>query len=409
MESILRFTPDDLYNEIVLLDDGSGDEKVQKHAARYLADSKFKKVKAFRSDSSDGPSLSRFKASKIATGTILVFLSSDTIVTRGWIQPLIHHVQKNRQSIVVPHVDSVLSGFRYFKTPENMINVFSLSFTTLFYELPTAAEVLDTPVMTGAAFAVGKQYLDSIGSFDDGLGKGGGENLELSLRIWMCGGSIQINTCSRVAVRNALAAKPVESPQNFQRIAELWLGDQKRFAFGQRNHGYDPNEPAKYSLKLRRQYLQKTVQCRTFSEYLERVAPMIKTPPVGSRYFGQIRSKTGYCVVPELLNHGRMKMEHCKPHIYDPLTFFDFDNMGRISRTGKCIEMKGDGEVRFNTCEDRKADQMWEYGKEGWLESASQKNRCLAHYYDQVGEYSYLKVQNCVPNERSMLWTFVKY
>lgn len=38
-----------------------------------------------------------------------------------------------------------------------------------------------------------------LGGFDQGLNIWGGENIELSLRTWMCGGRMVIHPCSRIA------------------------------------------------------------------------------------------------------------------------------------------------------------------------------------------------------------------
>lgn len=89
-------------------------------------------------------------------------------------------------------------------------------------------------------FAVDRNFFFEIGAYDQGMAiGGGGENVELSLRVWMCGGVIEYVPCSRVGhvVRKEMqydymsGTKNAILNHNAVRVAEIWIDDYREFFY----------------------------------------------------------------------------------------------------------------------------------------------------------------------------------
>lgn len=127
-----------------------------------------------------------------------------------------------------------------------------------------------------------------------GISVWGGENLEMSFRIWQCGGSLEIIPCSRVGHvfrKNRPNSVPAEILQdalglNTARLAEVWMDQYKEL-----HYKYSPRlstyESKWTNITLRRKFRERK-HCESFQWYLDNVCPDVFTMELESKFYGQV-------------------------------------------------------------------------------------------------------------------------
>ena len=419
IHSILNRSPRRLIKEIILVDDFSNKPHLGQQLDDYVKS--LKVVKVVRAKKREGLIRARLLGAQAATAQVLTFLDSHCECAEGWLEPLLTRIYEDRTAVVCPVIDVISDKtFEYhYKGDASAISVGGFDWNLQFnwHSVPEREkkrrlhnyDPLRSPTMAGGLFSIDKAFFERLGTYDSGFDIWGGENLELSFKTWMCGGSLEILPCSHVGhVFRSRSPYKWRSGvnvlrRNSVRLAEVWMDDYKKYYYDRIGHDLGDFGDVSDRIELR-----KRLNCKPFSYFVKEIYPELFIPGEAVAY-GEVRNEAGG-KIKMCLDSSARKSDYHKPlgvypcHGSGGNQYWLFSRDGEIRRDEACVDYAGHEVVLF-PCHGSGGNQLWLYDKHTAQVRHSTSGRCMELARDRV----HIRMSDCDPTKDAQKWTFQHY
>lgn len=406
VNSILNRSPPEFLEEVLLVDDKSELDHLHERLEKEIEKPYYKgRVRVFRNTEREGLIRSRNNGAVAARGEVVIFLDAHCEVGYNWLPPLLAPIHANRKALSVPVIDGIqwddFSINPVYARNSHSRGLFEWGMLYKEGNVPEKeekkrshhSEPYNAPTHAGGLFAINREWFKELGWYDPGLWVWGGENFELSFKVWMCGGKSVWVPCSRVAHvyrghscsschSGTLAHKFGGMPttlRNYKRVIETWFDPEYKEFFYTREPLARYVDMGDISQQLA---LKENLKCKSFDWFMNEIAYDVfdkypKLPP--NKYWGELKNVAhGLC----LDTHGKHppeKIGASQCHGYGGNQMFRLNTKGQLTSGEWCTDKDNSGNsISVQWCTMGSVDGPWEYKPEEKQMYHTQLQKCLS-------------------------------